>query len=151
MSGIVKYGSGLPLAVTSPNNSNSLGGGTGMRPMVTGISAKLPGGPQIKVGRKYFNPAAFSRTPAYQFGNAPRYLADVDKPASKNFDALIEKNTQIYDHYALLFLVEMFNALNMVTFAGPTTDVTSVNFGTIASLSQTNDPREIQLSLRLRF
>jgi hypothetical protein len=71
------YDSGAPVAVSSPNFSNSFGGGTSMRPDVTGVSTQVPGGRQIKNGGLYFNPAAFRETPSYQFGNAPRYLAGV--------------------------------------------------------------------------
>ena len=142
---------GRPLAVTSTNNSNSLGGGSGMRPMATGVSDALPGGPTIADGGLYFNTAAFSRTPAYAFGNVSRYLPDVDAPTSWNVDALLEKNVPVRERFRLTFRAEFLNALNHTVFAGPTTDVTSVNFGKIAALSQTNSPRQIQLGLRLAF
>lgn len=142
---------GRPLAVTSPNNSNSLGGGTGMRPMATGVSAALPDGPSIKDGGLYFNPAAFSRTPQYAYGNVSRYLPNVDLPTSWNVDALIEKSLAFGERYRLTFRGEFFNALNHCVFAGPVTDVTSVTFGKIAALSQTNSPRQIQIGLRLGF
>jgi Carboxypeptidase regulatory-like domain len=142
---------GRPLAVTSTNNSNSLGGGSGMRPMATGVSDALPGGPTIADGGLYFNTAAFSRTPAYAFGNVSRYLPDVDAPTSWNVDALLEKNVPVRERFRLTFRAEFLNALNHTVFAGPTTDVTSVTFGKIAALSQTNSPRQIQLGLRLAF
>ena len=122
-----------------------------MRPVATGLSDALPGGPTIADGGLYFNTAAFSRTPAYAFGNVSRYLPDVDAPKSWNVDALLEKSVQIKEGVKLTFRGEFLNALNHVVFAGPTTDVTSVSFGKIAALSQTNSPRQIQLGLRLGF
>jgi len=145
------FDTGRPLAVTSPNNSNSLGGGTGMRPMATGVSDALPGGPSIQDGGLYFNTAAFSRTPQYAFGNVSRYLPDVDQPTSWNVDALIEKSLAFGERFRLTFRGELFNAFNHCVFAGPTTDVSSVTFGKIAALSQTNSPRQIQVGLRLGF
>jgi len=62
------------LAVPSPNNTSSFGGGTGERPDATGISAALPKGPQFCNGCAYFNAAASSQTPTYAFGNVSRYL-----------------------------------------------------------------------------
>ena len=60
----------------------SLGGGTGMRPNATGVSAALPGGPQICDSCAYFNTAAFMQTPQYAFGNVSRYLPDVNNPTA---------------------------------------------------------------------
>jgi hypothetical protein len=63
-----------------------------MRPdVVPGVSANLPGGPQIKNGGLYFNPKAFTQTPAFQFGNAPQYLANVRSPGTNNWDMLVAK------------------------------------------------------------
>jgi hypothetical protein len=141
---------GRPLAVSSPNNTNSFGGGTGERPDATGISAALPGGPQICDNCQYFNSAAFVQTPSYQFGNVSKYLPDVNNPTSYNIDAQFEKNTQIRESLNLTFRAELFNAVNQVIFSGPTTSITSSTFGKIV-LSQTNSPRQVQFSLRLRF
>jgi hypothetical protein len=141
---------GRPLAVSSTNNSNSFGGGTGERPDATGVSAALPGGPQFCNGCAYFNTAAFVQTPAYQFGNVSRYLPDVNNPTSWNVDTLIEKSAQIAERLRLTFRAEMFNALNTVDYSGPTTSVTSSTFGKI-TLSQANTPRQVQFSLRLKF
>jgi hypothetical protein len=44
----------------------------------------------------------------------------------------------------------MFNAANSPQFGTPSTSLTSTSAGTI-TLTQVNDPRNIQLSLRLRF
>jgi hypothetical protein len=141
---------GRPVAVSSPNNSNSLGGGTGMRANATGQSAALPGGPQICDNCLYFNPAAFSQTPQFAFGNVSRYLPNVNNPTAANVDTSIEKMTQIRERYSLVFRAEMFNAFNHVVFSGPTNSVTSATFGKII-LSQNNAPRQVQFSLRLRF
>ena len=141
---------GRPVAVSSPNNSNSLGGGSGMRPNATGVSAALPGGPQICDNCLYFNPAAFTQTPQFAFGNVSRYLPDVNNPTAANVDANIEKTTNIGERYHLVFQAELFNATNHVVFSGPTTSITSATFGKII-LSQTNTPRQVQFSLRLRF
>jgi hypothetical protein len=144
------YDDGAPVAVSSPNFSNSFGGGTSMRPDVTGISTKVPGGRQIRNGGLYFNPAAFTPTPSFQFGNAPRYLADVRSPGTKNFDMLAAKKIAITERYGLDFRMEFFNAFNRVQVAGPNTSISSSSFGQIF-LNQVNTPREIQAGLRLSF
>jgi hypothetical protein len=147
------YDSGLPVAVTSPNNSNSFGGGVGgngMRPDATGISTNVPGGRQIKNGGMYFNPAAFSQTPPYQFGTAARYISQIRDPGTLNFDMLASKQIPIHESVALDFRAEFFNAFNRVQFTGPNTSISSSSFGQIF-LNQTNTAREIQGSLRLSF
>jgi hypothetical protein len=148
---------GQPVYVTSTNNSDDLGAGwhpdgTGnyIRPNATGVSAALPGGPNLCNNCEYFNPAAFSRTPQFALGNVSRYLPDVSLPTNRNWDTLVEKGFVIKERYHLMLRGEFLNAFNLVTFGGPTTSVTSTSFGLI-SLSQTNTPRNVQLSLRMTF
>jgi hypothetical protein len=141
---------GRPLAVSSPNNSNSLGGGSGMRPNATGISSALPGGPQLCDNCPYFNPAAFVQTPQFAFGNVSRYLPDVRNPRATNLDASLEKVTAIRERIRLTFRGELFNANNHPVFSGISNSITSATFGKII-LSQSNAPRQVQFSLRLGF
>ncbi len=148
--GFYTLDAGRPVVVSSPNNTSSFGGGTGERPNATGVSAALPGRPQICDSCAYFNTAAFVQTPQYAFGNVSRYLPDVNNPTAWNIDTQIEKNTQIRERVYLTFRAELFNALNVVDFSGPTTSITSSTFGKII-LSQSNAPRQVQFSLRLRF
>jgi hypothetical protein len=150
VSSVYSVDTGRPLSVSSTNLSYSYDGGS-FRPDITGVPDKVHGGSQVKLNQDYFNPAAFKQTPTFSFGNANRYLANIDQPLSWNLDAMIEKKTLLVDGYLLSFRAEMFNALNNVTFSGPTTSVTSATFGQVASLSQTNQPRQMQLSLRLTF
>ena len=141
---------GRPLAVSSPNYSYSFSSGN-FRPDITGDSDKVRGGSQVRLGEDYFNPAAFKATPAYTFGTANRYLSNIDNPLAWNLDAMLDKSIQLTEGYRLSFRAEAFNALNNVTFAGPTTSVTSSTFGEEATLSQTNTARQVQLSVRLMF
>jgi hypothetical protein len=154
VSAIYQYDAGRPIAVSYTNVSDLDSSSTLSRPnSVPGVSDKVSGGPQINLNGKgiYFNKAAFTATPTYSFGTAPRYLPDVNNPAAWDLDAMIEKNTQLRNGYFISFRAEAFNALNNVTFAGPSTSFTSSTFGEEATLTQTNQPRNIQLSLRLTF
>lgn len=144
----INFDSGTPLSVSSPNDSNSFGGG-GMRPMATGQKAKVDN-IEWRDGGTYFNTAAFTRTPQFQFGNVSRTLPDVRIPNSWNWDALIEKRFQLTERFALDFRNEFFNLTNSVVFAGPGTSITAGDFGKI-TLRQNNTPRQIQFALRLSF
>jgi hypothetical protein len=149
VAGIYTYASGTPVSVSSPNNTNAFNSGL-QRPVATGKPAALPAGPQIADNGKYFNPAAFTQTPQFQFGNVSRYLPDVRIPANRVLNTLIEKQIAIRERGRLEFRTEMFNATNSVIFGGPVTSVTSSAFGTIA-LTQANTPRVVQFALRLAF
>jgi hypothetical protein len=74
----------------------------------------------------------------------------VNNPTAYDVDTLLEKNTAIGEGIHLTLRAELFNAPNTVVFSGPTTSVTSSTFGKII-LSQSNSPRQVQISLRLRF
>ena len=149
VAGIYSFSSGFPVAVSSPDNSNAFDIGP-FRPVATGVPAALAGGPQIKDNGQYFNPAAFARTPQFQFGNVSRYLPDVRNPSNFGLNAMIEKQAAIHERLKLEFRTELFNVTNSVNFAGPQTSITSSAFGTIA-LTQVNNPRAIQFGLRLVF
>lgn len=62
----------------------------------------------------------------------------------------IMKKFPIREKIFLDFRLEAFNALNNRTYSAPTTTVTSPDFGKVAP-NQSNFPRELQLSLQLRF
>jgi len=152
VSGIYSFDSGRPLTVSATNNSFSYDGGS-YRPNTTGISDKVAGGSQIKPGGQYFNPAAFVQPANYTFGSAPRHLADINNPYAWNLDAMVEKDTHLHENYVVTFRAEAFNALNNVIFSGPGTSVSSSStFGLMpTTLSQSNAPRNIQLSARFTF
>jgi hypothetical protein len=154
LSAIYQVDTGRPLAVSYTDVADTDSSSTLSRPnVVPGISDKVPGGAQIKLNSTgiYFNKAAFAATPTYSFGTANRYLPDINSPTAWDLDSMIEKNTRLSERYMLAFRAEMFNTLNNVTFSGPTTSFTSSTFGEEATLSQSNTPRNIQLSLRLSF
>jgi hypothetical protein len=139
--------SGFPLAPTnSPNTTNSLGGG--QRPNATGISANKPGNVQSKLNA-YLNAAAFSAPAAFTFGNAGRTLSNVRGPRLTNVDMSLFKTFRLTEAVNLQFRTEVFNLSNSPMFAPPNMAFGTAAFGTITS--QLNNPRQIQMALRLGF
>jgi hypothetical protein len=152
VSGIYSYDTGRPLTVSATNNSHSYSGGSYRPNTVAGVSDKLTGGPQMTPGGLYFNKAAFVQPANYTFGDASRHLADLESPPSWNLDAMVEKDTHIGERYVASFRAEAFNATNNVIFSGPTTSVSSATFGQMpTTLSQSNIPRNVQVSVRFTF
>jgi hypothetical protein len=143
------WDNGLPIRLQSPNDSNSFGGGAGMRPNVTGASPALDP-PSLTDSGAYFNAAAFARTAPFAFGTATRTIDGVRAPGGRNLDLLIEKRFAIHAQAHVDFRIEIFNALNTVQFAGPVTDITSAAFGRIF-LQQVDSPRQVQIGARLSF
>jgi hypothetical protein len=157
------FDDGLPVQVTSPanpvNSVNVFGASSTIRPMVVpGVSTAVPGGRHIAIGgpagtvSEYFNPGAFSATPAYTFGTAARYQDSIRLPGNLNFDMLASKRIFSIERYSLNFKAEFFNAFNRVQFAGPNSSYSAAadSFGYI-SPTNLNSPRSIQGSLRLNF
>jgi hypothetical protein len=139
-----KFNTGLPVQLTE--TATTLVGNAVLRPtVVPGMSIKPTNSTQA------FNPAAFSVTPAYAFGNAPRWLSNVRYPNYQNLDVFVQKQTSLRSERAALTIrFEALNALNTVVFNEPAVNVNSSTFGN-KSTSQANLPRECQLSVRVTF
>jgi hypothetical protein len=96
------------------------------------------------------NPAAFTVTPKFSFGNAPRALG-VREFATHDEDLNISKQIPLYtDRMKAVFRVEFFNAFNRAgQYTGFTTQVGSDDFGHASD--RQNSPRSIQGNLRVSF
>jgi hypothetical protein len=143
------WDTGTPVRLIAPNDSNSFGGGTGMRPNLTGVSPVIEDR-ELADGGLYFNPTAFSRPAPFTFGDAPRLIPVVRNPGGRNLDLLIEKRVATGGATSLDFRVEVFNATNVVQFAGPGNNITNASFGRIF-YQQVNTPRQVQLGVRFSF
>jgi hypothetical protein len=140
LSGVVTSSTGQPLtAVMSGDNAN------------VGYGSSYPnriGNPNSGAHSvtHAFNTSAFVAAPAGTFGNARRNtvigpgINDVDLAALKNF-ALTEK-------IKLQFRGEFFNLFNHPNFYPPGLTLGTATYGVI---TQAQDPRELQLSLKLMF
>ncbi len=141
-SGINQYSTGVPL-VLSVNNTLPLFNQT-LRPnAIAGVQRQLGTYPQ------WINPAAFSVPAAYTFGTAARSYEDLRAPSYYNENVALLKRFRIAERVALTFRAEFFNVFNRVVFGAPAVNASNASFGRITS--QSNNPRQGQLSLRLEF
>jgi hypothetical protein len=89
-----------------------------------------------------------------QYSNTARTLSGefptIRPPKVPNVDISLFKAVTLHERYNLQFRAEAFNATNSPQFNTPSTSLTSTSAG-VVTLTQVNDPRNIQLSLRLRF
>jgi len=147
----IVHNTGQPLSLTSPVQPASLGSGSPMRPtLVPGQSITQTVVNPVTGEVSSFNPAAFTQTGVYAFGNAPRYLSDVRYPSLTNVDMLLQRKVRIKERMSLTLRFEAMNSLNHVVFGGPDTTVTDTNFGYNPHV-QANNPRIAQVSARFAF
>ena len=137
---------GFPLAVTQPNN-NSVIGASNQRPNATGISPVTSGTVSDRL-YNWLNPAAFTQAPQFTFGNVTRFL-NARGPSVYNWDVSLFKTFTVREKIKAQFRAEALNATNTPYFGNPNTTVTNNQFGVITS--QINNPRLIQLGVRLTF
>jgi trimeric autotransporter adhesin len=143
------FQSGFPVSIYQSSNPNSTIAGNGVqRPNVN---------PDVPIGTKgslyarlngYINPAAFSSSAAYTFGNAPRTLS-LRGPGYENWDMSLFKSVLVRDRVNVQFRASTFNTFNTPLFAGPNTAFGSANFGAITA--QSNFPRYLQLGLHITY
>jgi hypothetical protein len=90
---------------------------------------------------------------AFQLQTWSTRLASVRNPGIQNVDIAVMKANPLSERVALLFRADFINAFNSPQFFnGPVSDVNNPNFGRISgAMDQSNLPRFIQLSMKLRF
>jgi hypothetical protein len=82
-------------------------------------------------------------------GSESRTDSTLRTPGINNFDFAVFKRTTIHERVGLEFRTEFFNLFNHPEFSMPGQDVDSFTFGRI--METVNNPRLIQLALKLRF
>jgi len=154
--GIIRIDNGRPIIPL-------LGNGTsiptyGQRPDLLARLQRGPSSPEASADTNtnpvnYFgNPGALSTPANFTFGSAPRTIASVRQPGARDVSMSLFKEfslSKVREGARLEFRAESFNTFNHPHFQGPHSTVGSSNFGTISST--VNDPRELQLALKLYF
>lgn len=145
LTGIVTARSGFPLAIASGVDNARTGTGR-QRP-------DLIGNPQFSGDRSrndqvtaWLNPAAFAPNALGTFGTLGRNA--LFGPGYSSSDVGLHKAFPIRENVKVEFRFEAFNALNQVNLQSPNLKRSSGNFMRITSA---NDPRILQLALRLAW
>jgi hypothetical protein len=105
------------------------------------------------VDRYVFDPAPFERASGAQLANNIRYFPtrfnDVRQDAINNIDFSVIKDFRFTERFSAQLRGEAFNLVNRPMFAGPETNPTNQQFG--RSTGQDNQPRSVQIGLRLKW
>jgi len=95
-------------------------------------------------------PVAWMVRPAFTLRTSSVYFPNIRYPRPMLMDASLFKTFPVHERMNLQFRLEAFNVTNTVWFGAPGTTVGTTSFGVITP-SQVNDPRNVQLALRLSF
>jgi len=95
-------------------------------------------------------PYAWIQQPPSTIRTLSRYLSTIRPPIIPSVDVSLFKAFALRENLHLQFRAEAFNATNSPQLGNPSTSMTSATAGLI-SPSQSNDPRAIQLALKLLF
>ncbi len=118
---------------------------------LTGLGSDRPnavGSPQLSnpSTAQWFNTAAFSRQATGTFGNAGRSV--VNGPFNWNLDSGLWRSFAVSERLKLTTRFEAFNCLNHARFNAP---VVSLSSGTFGQVTSAQDPRILQVAMKLVF
>jgi hypothetical protein len=152
INGLTTFQLGLPLGFSVASNLNTTGFNTGLRPNVAANCDRTVSGSAQSRINGWFNTSCFSLPAAFTFGNASRTDPQLRGPGIANYDFAIFKRTAITERFNLEFRAESFNLFNRVQFGQPNVQYNPAANNTFGVIStQLNQPRLMQMALRLRF
>jgi hypothetical protein len=150
VNGVTTLQTGFPIYLLAQPTvlSTNLGGGSPRPDVIATCNKNLDGSSQDRLN-KWFNTACFAAPSQYGFGSESRTDPNLRNPGIANYDVALFKNTKIGERYGLQFRTEFFNMFNRVQFGPPGNTLGAATFGLISS--QYNNPRLVQLSMRLNY
>jgi hypothetical protein len=143
VNGIFSAYSGLPFTIGGDNTALNQRQGLQTIDLISPIRRVGDPGPD----EVYYDPASFAQ-PGNKWGNTERN--QFRAPPVWNLDFSFFRAVPI-GRYRTEFRVEMANALNHTQWGIPVTGITDPNFMRIRALSNTYNPRRIQLGVRFQF
>ena len=87
----------------------------------------------------------------FTLNNTTPYYGGLRTSIPQNVNFSLFKTFPIHESFNLQFRAESFNLTNTPQFGAPDTGVNSATFGSQTNYAQSNNPRNVQLALRLQF
>jgi len=129
-----------------PDRPNVVGAVSTYDPRSTSLVNATHAGTSTR-GNYFFNPNSFAPEARGVLGDAGRNF--FHGPGLNNLDFALFKDTKLNERLALQFRAEFFNLWNRVQFGMPGNQYGAGGFGDV--FNQANNPRLVQLALRLEF
>ena len=151
VSAVQHYQSGTPFGVSSGQNMFSAGSA---RPnYVPGQMLKNPDFNPRDPTSRYLNPLAFIQPANGIFGDVPAVIPSLRQPLQLSEDMAVSKDFPVGSlekKKAFEFRASAFNLANRHLLGGLNTSITSSAYGQFSN-PQSNQPRNIEFSLRFRY
>jgi hypothetical protein len=153
LEGTTTFQLGYPLSISATGAGSGWPSyGYGLRANVDpNCSRQIDGSAQDRLD-EWFNTSCFSVPKPWTFGNESRTDSILRGHGINNWNLTLAKKTSLTERVGLTFRAEAFNLFNRVRFNKPNMQANtsaSSQFGKVTS--QANQPRLIQLALRLTF
>ncbi len=152
VSGIFTFQSGRPFTVSdSSTNVSTLYGNADRPNYVANPNSRVnttTGAPTHTVAQ-WFNTAAYAINTPLHFGTAGRN--QVVGPQYTDLDLTLAKNFPLFERVNGQFRAESFNLLNHPNFLNPLTSGVQYGASGFGTITQANNPRDLQFSLRVLF
>jgi len=142
LGGITTYGSGLPIVITAPSNTNV--------PGITAVADRLHD-PHLKSKQDplhWFDTTAYGIPAPFTVGTGNRIEPDLRGPLYGNWDLGLIRRQQFGEGVNLELRLESVNAFNNRNLSPPNGGVTSGTFGQITASGQA---RNVQVGARFSF
>jgi hypothetical protein len=165
ISGITRFATGLPVTIIETDDRSLLGTAFGGPIVLPVDTPNLIAPVQIlnprKTGGQFFSISSFGPDVLGQEGNASR--RSFHGPGINNWDFAVLKNTSLTERVELQFRAELFNVFNHAQFLTPSgivsftcstatdTSTCTQNSGSFGQVTQAQQPRIGQVSLKLNF
>jgi hypothetical protein len=150
VSGVQHYQSGTPFGVSA--GQNLYGAGAARPSYVPGQALYNPAFNSKDPTSRYLNPAAFVQPANGVFGNVPSVIPSLRQPIQLGEDVAVSKDFNLgnSEKKGFEFRASAFNLANRHLLGGLTTGITSAAYGQFSN-PQTNQPRNIEFSLRFKY
>jgi len=149
-SGVEHYQSGAPIQVNS--SQNLYGAGAARPTYVPGQPLLNPNFDSKNPTSPYINPLAFTQPLNGIFGDVPSVIPSLRQPFQLSEDIALSKDFLIgnSEERKFEFRASAFNVANRHLLGTVSNNINNGNFGQFSN-PQTNQPRNIEFSLRFRF
>lgn len=147
LNAIVQAQSGLPLSISALDPALQGLAFIALRPNLVGDPRREAGDKAARI-TQFFNTTAFEQPASYTFGSAARTLSNLRGPGYFATNLSLQRSFNFTETARLQFRAEAFNVFNRANFSAPGTVLGATNFGVITG---TEDPRQIQLAVKLYF